>query len=190
MAKKEKITSFQELQQRIPDLLEEHGDNQELLQAAMANPILALEKIGIELSPEVERELKLRARFGKKEVKKMRKLEKQIFDEADAIFDLQSEVETLEVCKRCLKNRDISEKDLEKRIKGNLYPVFFEEEEGKRPFSDIKGDHTLLNLLDEYYELERSQPRLADRATFERVQKQKNFPLTLKGISFELQGDE
>ncbi len=190
MAKKtEKISTFEELQQRIPELLDKHGDNQELLRAAMANPVLALKEVGIELSPEVERELKLRARFGKKDYKKMRKLEHQIFEEAGTLFDLQSEEETLEVCKTALKERELDAKDLEEAIKNNLYPVLFEEEKGKAPFSNLAKDHKLLQLLDDYYELERTRPRLADRDMYERVKQQKDLPFSLSDISFEMQGD-
>lgn len=186
--KKEKITSFEELQERVPDLLEAYGDDQELLRAAMANPVLALQEVGIELSPEVERELKLRVRFDKKDYKRMRKLEHQIFEEAGTLFDLQSEEETLKVCRENVDEKKIDLEKLDKAVRNNLYPVLFEEEKGKAPFAELAKDHKLLQLLDEYYELERTRPRLADREIYERVKQDKDLPFSLSDISFEMQG--
>ena len=55
----------------MPRLLEEHKDNTQLLRAAMANPILALNHIGIELTPALEVEVERRVRFDAKTRKKI-----------------------------------------------------------------------------------------------------------------------
>lgn len=186
MAKK-KIKEFKELQKIVPDLLEEYGDDQELLKAALANPILALNEVGIKLSREVEREVELRARFGKKEVKKLKDAESKVFKEAGTEFNLQSEDEVLEVVGAALKDSKVSSDKIEKAIRGNLQPVFYKQEKAMSPFSDISSDHKLMKLLDEYYSIERSKPRLANKKTFNKVKKGKDLPVTLKSVSFRLQ---
>lgn len=186
MAKK-KIKEFKELQKIIPDLLEEHGDDQDLLKAALANPILALKEIGIELSPDVEWEVELRARFGKKEAKKLKEAENKVFKEVGTEFNLQSEDEVLEVVGDALKDSKVSKDKIIKAIKGNLQPVFFKKEKPRPLFSDISAGHKLMKLLDEYYAIERSKPRLADNKTFKKVKKGKDLPLSLNSVSFRLQ---
>lgn len=61
----EKINSLKDLQLQIPRLLERYGHNQELTRLALANPLLALEKAGIQISPEAKKEIGNHIRFGK-----------------------------------------------------------------------------------------------------------------------------
>lgn len=61
----EKINSLKDLQLQIPRLLEKYGHNQELTRLALANPLLALEKAGIKISPEAKKEIGNHIRFGK-----------------------------------------------------------------------------------------------------------------------------
>lgn len=81
------INSLQELQRLMPRLLKETADQPSLLLAAAANPLLAVARLGYEVSPEAARAIEYRARFGESGGAAFEQLEADLFAAAGHPFD-------------------------------------------------------------------------------------------------------
>ena len=98
-----KFDRFEKFHRLIPVLVQRFNEDEELAARAMANPILAIEELGYELTPAVRREVGWRIRFPGKQVDRLRKLSEKIFAEAGTEFDPESEKEVSKVLFQRLK---------------------------------------------------------------------------------------
>ena len=87
---KTQISSLKELQLQMPRIVEEYGNNNELTAIALANPLLALEKIGYTFSPEAKTEIENHVRFGKENASRYMMLKKNIEQSVGATIDITS----------------------------------------------------------------------------------------------------
>ena len=75
---KTRIDSVAQLQSLTVTLLERLNADQSLARAAAVNPLLALEELGYELSPDVRQDLEERSRFTQKQIVQRRKLKEDL----------------------------------------------------------------------------------------------------------------
>lgn len=84
------IDSWEQLQERVQDLLERINADSMLALAAAANPILALEELGFDINPAARDEIETRFRFHPRTAVRIRQLQDEIFRHAERHFDLRS----------------------------------------------------------------------------------------------------
>ena len=199
------IQNLKELQKLMPSIIKDYGEDQKITHAALANPILALEHIGYELTPDFKYELEFLIRFGEKKGKALLTLEKKIFKEVNKEFDLRSPDQLFEVLKPILKLKapagKASKKAKETTKKApkkisitsltkahlSLPPQLKWTEKVKDVLLDCPKKHPAIPLILKYRELESSEPRLASRQLFEKALKGKlKKSFTLNNIRFRL----
>lgn len=85
------IESWEDLQKNVTKIVAALNRNQNLLIAAAANPILALEELGFSIKPEILPEIEDKLRFKSSEIGKLDKLRKSVHKIAGKSFSLRSE---------------------------------------------------------------------------------------------------
>ncbi len=166
------IQSFQDAQKQIQSILAELNAKPELALAAAANPVLALEELGYELTPQARLEIEDRVRFGQKKAKRIQELRSLIFDNVGHTFDLQSDEDLSAVLEelRLPRPRPVAaETRVAKRIPGPSLVVPPQMQWGRRqedPLDSLRGTHPVIEPLLEYRRLESSEPRLASREVY------------------------
>ncbi len=185
-----------QLQKLMPRLLEEHKDNTALLRAAMANPILALDHIGIALTPSLKTEVERRVRFDTKTRKKIAAIEKDVEKNVGKqlpLSDIQ-QIETFlknELSKTKTKptkkvtdellralNQSPTSQDAIKEAFGNSKTYsYLQSKDRKRtkdPLTEYKKVHQIIPILLKYRALEAQFPRLASKEAFDNILKEKS----------------
>ena len=192
-----KFSSLKELQLILPRILKTHADNQPLAMAALANPILALEKSGYSFTPQLRREIELRVRFGEQKAKELTSIQAAIFKSAKKSFDLDSPAELSLVLKTLVMSRlrgkkSDKEAEINRLIKAIEQPYLPQMRWSKQipdPLEKFKKIHEIIPLLLEYRRLEASEPRLASEQVFQQVYNGKRkIPVT--NVRFRLQSRE
>ncbi|MBE15109.1 MAG: hypothetical protein CL867_02585 [Cytophagaceae bacterium] len=198
----------------MPRLLEEHKDNTQLLRAAMANPILALNHIGIELTPALEVEVERRVRFDAKTRKKISDIENDLekatgkkvspFDTPKVQTFLKavlsktktkSTKKSIEDVVKALAHKPDSQKILKVAFgnaEASSYSQKEEKETSKDPLTRYRKEHEVIPILLKYRALEANFPKLASKEVFNKILKKKK-PDTGVGFSkvrFHLQDRE
>lgn len=84
------ILEIGQLQERAARLIEELNADRGMALAAAANPVLALEELGFDLSPQVRAEVEERSRFKPPTIARRRKLQRAIFKAAGKSFAIDS----------------------------------------------------------------------------------------------------
>jgi hypothetical protein len=192
-----KISNLKEIQLQVPEILQKYADNQELALIALANPLMALEKIGYTFTPEAREEIENRIRFGKQGAEKFSLLKQSVFEAARKRFDLNSTAELKSTVKAILlkqsasgkKDKSASEVLTFARIESILtlldHPVTGKNRDEPDPLSVYARDHSVIEKLIEFRKMEASQPRLADEKALVQILANKDvFPL--KKITFRL----
>ncbi|RPD38312.1 hypothetical protein [Chitinophaga barathri] len=207
---KGKISSLKELQQQMPRILEQHGKDPSLTLLALANPLLALEKIGYTFSPEAKEEITAHIRFGKTGAAKVETLKAQIFAVTGKPFDLRDAAALQQNLNAVLSKTAASsevkpDKSIAKAKAAAPGPVKLalpkEEvdailESVKKPVKIVGGKvtdpletfsakHAVIAPLLEYRKLEATHPQLAQQSVAEALVKQKD-KLPLRNISFRM----
>ena len=72
------INSLKDLQSLMPAIIQQYGSDNELTQIALANPIIALERIGLQFTGTAKAEIEQYVRFGKQGITKMQGLRDSI----------------------------------------------------------------------------------------------------------------
>jgi hypothetical protein len=197
MMKPGKISSLKEIQLQVPEILQEYADNQELALIALANPLMALEKIGYTFTPEAREEIEDRIRFGKQGAEKFSQLKQSVFEASGNKFDLQSAADIKTNVKAILEKRSASGKEdkstaetissarVESILKLLDQPVYRKSNHETDPLSAFIKDHPVIEKLVELRKMEASQPRLADAKALDQILANREV-LPLKKITFRL----
>ncbi|WP_459212051.1 hypothetical protein [Aquimarina rhabdastrellae] len=183
------IKNLTELQKMMPRLLEKYGEEQHLVKAAMANPILALEHIGIKLTPKVAEEVESRARFGTETGDKIQKIQTKVNKLTGRDFDLESNTVITNFLKKELKeeliidNKIIPFSELKKSIIERPKTIAFFNKKGSviDPLQRFEKSHKLIPMLLEYRALQARIPALASIKVFNEILKNST---DTKGIKF------
>lgn len=148
------IQSYPQLDEELESIVERLNSQPGLALAALANPLLAIEELGYELAPEAREEMEDRLRFRPPEAEHLRKLRRQVFEQAGRRFDPASDDE--------------------------VGRVLFEEiglERGK--LEELEGKHPIVAPLIEYRRLDRQEPRFAAPGVYRSVRAgRRKLPLT------------
>lgn len=204
---KGKISSLKELQQQMPRILEQHGKDPSLTFLALANPLLALEKIGYSFTPEAKEEITAHVRFGKTGAAQVQTLRQQIFTLTGKPFDLRDAAALQQNLSDVFSRAGDDEKTPKTKAKAAAAsgpsklalpraeidaildsvkkPVKIEGGKVTDPLESFKGKHAVIAPLLEYRRLEATHPQLAEKNVAEAlVKKQDKFPL--RNISFRM----
>lgn len=84
------LSNFESFHRLVPALVKRMAEDVELAARAMANPILALRELGIELTPELAREVERFIRFSEEDRKKLSATESKLHKELGELFDPES----------------------------------------------------------------------------------------------------
>ena len=76
--KTETIKTLKELQLKMPAIIKQYGSDNNLTRLAMANPIIALERVGFTFTPDAKEEIESYVRFGKEGAKRIYDLREKI----------------------------------------------------------------------------------------------------------------
>lgn len=85
-----KLSTFEAFHRLVPSIAKRINEDPALAMRAMANPILAMEEIGVELEPDVAREVERKLRFNEEQRKKLGELEAELRKTAGPHFDPDS----------------------------------------------------------------------------------------------------
>ena len=165
------------LQELFPEILDQLQDDHRAVVAAMANPILALEDLGYELSPRVLAALEDRARFDRKMVVQRRRLRTQIFKIAGRSFDLSSAEEVSHV----LSDLGIGTRARAQKVVAQTQyrPSRLEQSKPSDPLERLKGKHPVVKPLLEYRRIDALTPPFASRRLYEEIKTGKrSFPIS------------
>jgi hypothetical protein len=190
------ITSLRELQQMMPRIIKEHGQNGQLTLLALANPIYALEKAGFSFTKEAREEIELRIRFGKENAARVKETRMAIFEATGKPFDLDSVTELKKNITPLLPAGESASDQKEQKayhasIGSSLFLKALEEkvrvEKGNviDPLAAYQHTHPVVQKLIEYRRLAALHPALANASTAEKLVRQ-NDKLPLKNIRFRM----
>lgn len=190
-----------ELQKMMPRLLEKHQDDTNLMRAAMANPILALESIGVYLTPTLQTEVERKVRFDVSSIKKLNALEKEASKIAGKKLNLSSPNAVNSFLKKAIGNsssqgpKKAATKSLFDTISdGHRKPLAFAKAKNtytpKDPLTAFKDQHELIPILIKHRSIEAAFPALASPAVFKKIAANKspqNAGIRFNKVRFSLQ---
>jgi hypothetical protein len=176
------IHSWDELRARVAVIIKGLGSDPLLALGAAANPLLALEELGLQIDPSVRQEIEDRIRFPADKAKQLQELRATIFRYSGGAFDLGShhEVERVLVDKLGLApaRRDPPSSERadpidSKRSQYSADPP--PPAKGGRGaeilalLDALRGAHPIISALHEYTQIELSRPRLAPRERYQAI---------------------
>jgi DNA polymerase I-like protein with 3'-5' exonuclease and polymerase domains len=176
-AAKQKLSSWQNAQQHINEILASLNKNQDLMLAAAANPLLALRELGYEIDEGVEQEFEDRIRFGPHNAPKVGALRDQIFKSAGRRFDVDSPEALAEVLTSVSKNN----KNAPTFTPVQTAPVAFTLHPNRPadPLEKLRSAHPIMEPLLEYRRMQTSTPRFATKEFYDEIrQKKRPLPVT------------
>ena len=174
------INSLPELQRLMPRLLKDAADQTSLLLAAAANPLLAIARLGYEVSPEAARAIEYRARFGEAGGAAFEQLQAELFQAAAQTFDPADGRALRRVLTELLPAAE-TQKGQERREVGwkqraalldaaENRPVGVPGQQPMRdPLADFAEMHPIIPLLVEWRRLNLQSPRFASAEVFDRI---------------------
>jgi len=188
--KSQTIDSMSKLHRRLPVILRALNDDPQLIIAASANPILAIEEIGYECSDAFKQELEMRLRFTEKTRQRLNKLEKKANSAAGLDLPLADPKRLQRVLFREIGIQEPDADSCRQAIKkaglgsgSNLLterpgPAVF----GRAlvdPLAVLEGAHPVIEPLLEYRALEASEPRFAPESLYRKIrQGEVKLPIT------------
>lgn len=168
----------------MPRLLEKHQDDTKLMRAAMANPILALESIGVALAPELQTEVERKVRFDATSIKKMDRLEKEASKIAGKKLNLASTTAVNSFLKKAIGNStdqapkkastSLFDTISDRPIQGSAFAKANTRYTTKDPLTAFKDRHELIPILLKYRSIDAGFPPLASPAVFKEILANKN----------------
>jgi len=190
---KNTIRSFQDARRQIDSILAVINADPHLAIAAAANPLLALEDLGYEITPGARADIQDHVRFGTDKAARLKLLRATIHKTAGRVFDLESGESLREVLEQMgvpLAEAD-SPECAPKQTGGtpavlNLVrpPQVKWAPKVTDPLEQFRGTHQIIEPLLEYRQLEASEPRLAPRALYDEIrQGKRRTPLvSVRGV--------
>jgi hypothetical protein len=186
------ISSWTELREQAPYLLERVNSDAGLALRAAMNPLLALEELGQEVDPAGRQEIEDRLRFRPRAVARLRHLRKAIHKQSGRAFDIDSGAELAVVLFDELhvgqldQGRRPGRYEKRRSLRPDTSPLPPQVGWGPKvtdPLEVLRGAHPIMEPLLEYRRLEASAPRLASPALYEAVRsgRRKLPTLTARG---------
>jgi len=170
-----RIGSWAQARREVAAILEKINADPALALAAAANPLLALQELGYDVSPTARQEIADRIRFGEKVSQERDTLRSEIFTHAARSFDLDSAEDVHAVLFDELgigqgkRLRSTTPSDL-----ALAYRPSAASEGASRPrdpLEDLEHEHPIIAPLVRYREIERSQPPFASPETYARLRR-------------------
>lgn len=181
-----RIDSLPELRRRVPVILEQINADPSLALRAAANPLLALEEIGYDLSPELRTEVEQRVRFPEATRERMTELANKIHAAVPGRFDLDEPEDVARLLFDELQLPPLPQRvplstgklqqveDIRPKPRPKLHPLAppFARPGGPRPvdvIEPLRDAHPVVPMLLEYRALQASSPPLAPPALYKRI---------------------
>lgn len=164
----------------VQEVIRDLNSDPNITVAALANPVLALEKLGYSLSPQFKREAELKLRFSDEKAKKLSKLQQDVFKAAGESFNLDSPEELGRVLSKVIKKKAVQVEQQTPQMSWG------------RPVEDLLKQHIdihpIMKPLVEYRTLESSEPRLASEEMFKEIlEGKRKLPVRLTKVKFRFQ---
>jgi hypothetical protein len=172
------IESIEDAQRQVGLILAEINANPALAIAAAANPLLAMEDLGYEITPAARTEIEDHVRFGAAKAARLKRLRASIFKAAGRTFDLESSeslrevLEQLEVTRVAAASPNHGQKrKVEAPPVLNLArsPQLKWTARVDDPLEQYREKHPIMEALLEYRKIESSEPRLATRELYDEI---------------------
>lgn len=164
------IKSVTELRRVVPALLEAFNRDPQVAALATVNPLLALEVLGYDISPTIQKRIERAILFLPKEREQLEKLEQEIHKLLGRSFDLDSpgELETVIFHELRLKRHPAQEKAAPlRKIVGSRFAALGKGETWTDPLQPLENAHPIMKLLLAYRALRATRPTFAARQVFE-----------------------
>jgi hypothetical protein len=166
------VTSWKQLQDDLPSIVDRLSSDSSLAVAAAANPLYALEEFGYQFDPRARQEIEDRIRFGPRKAVRLQQLRNEVFEAAGFAFDVNSGTELSRVLFDELgleaSGRRVQATDLEP-----MSPQLGWAPKKEDPLEALRDSHQAIGPLLEYRRLDASEPRLASRQLYEDVRRGK-----------------
>jgi hypothetical protein len=202
MNQEKSINSLRELQKLVPRLLKETAGNESLLLAAAANPLLALEQLGYQVTPTAAREIELRARFGSEGATVYEETEAALYAAAGTTFDAGDPDAVSRVLETLLEERyegkeepapKAAQRSLTPARRRKLLEVARTPPAGppgyaprSEPLAEFSDAHPIIPLLIRWRQMEHQSPPFASQQMFERILAGE-LELPITAVEFKLQ---
>lgn len=172
------IDSLDELHRRLPEMVRQQETHPRLAIAALANPLLALERLGYTIEPAIAREAAARTRFSRTDADRLLSLDRELRQALGDDIDLDDMValapRVLRVVHpprpkqaRTTAKAKVPDTVLRDAIEKPPAPVPFGTPRIADPLAGFRDAHPVIEQLLAYRTLEASRPRLASRALFD-----------------------
>jgi hypothetical protein len=183
------LETFESFHRLVPSIVRRLNEDTGLALRAMANPILALEEMGLQLAPALRREVELRLRFGGDDRERLEELSERIREHTKEEFDPESDPDVEELLFRRLKlsRPEKLEGQLHRRPTGT--PV------SRRPDSTVESqdklleglreDHPIVEPLLEYRRIAARRPGFASRERYDRL-RTTDRPIPVSSIRIDI----
>lgn len=171
MAERKRIQSFKELHRLAPQIIKEVMSDHALARRALANPILAMEELGYELTGGAVSDVERHLRYSRSNQKALDDLEAEIKKLVGRAVDMSSETEIEKVLFKQLKLKRLGVRliipidvrsEAERRVAGP-------KEVEKDPIEPLKDDHPVVRLMMEHRRISNSVPPFASREQYEEL---------------------
>lgn len=186
------LTSFNSFHRLVPSIVRRLNDDPALSARALANPILAIEELGIKLAPRLRLEVERRLRFGAEDGKRLEALAEEIREHAGVDIDPESGAAVEDVLFKRLKlkrPKGLSIPDLHRRGLPRSRGPKQRDPEEKDPLDALGKAHSIVAPLMEYRRIARGRPGFADREAYERL-KTTDRPLPISAIRIDVPSHE
>ena len=168
--KRATIKSVTELRRIVPALLEAFNRDPQLAVLATVNPMLALEEMGYDLSPAIQKRVERAILFLPEEREKLERFEEQVYKLRGRSFDLDSPEETEAVLFQELELKRHAEPAKALQSCGPVasrFAALRKRTTWTDPLQPLKDAHPLMKPLLAYRALRFSRPAFAARVVFE-----------------------
>lgn len=167
--KRVKINSLDELQKKKLSIIRSINKDQNLALRAFANPLLALEEMGYDIAPDVQKDVERFLRFRPHEYKRLKELEKRVHTLAGHAFDLDSIEEVEAVLFRDLKLS--KQKGMQRLGPPDIFEMGAALAKGRKlqwsdPLEPLKKAHPIMDPLLAYRKLATSRPGFATKSLY------------------------
>ncbi len=177
-----KINSFKAFHQLVPEIIEQVNRNNALAIRALANPLLAFEELGYELSDDVQKKVEQILRFDPKSRKKLNSLEKDVYETAGETFNIDDEGEVNKVLfkklklSRSKKTLHLNEDNLMRLGKPHQWVD---------PLENLHDKHPVMKPLLAYRALKAEPPGFASRRLYNQLKSGSlKLPVSKVTVSF------
>jgi DNA polymerase I-like protein with 3'-5' exonuclease and polymerase domains len=192
MGKKRRIETFKEFHRLVPGIIRKILTNADLAIRALANPLLALEELGYELSETVQYEIERYLRYSTTNQKTLDDLEREITKLVGHSVDLRSEAEVAKTLFMELKLKKPASKvqiipSIDVRTEGRK-KISNPSHTQKISFEGLTNDHPVVGLVIKYNTIANAVPPFASRELYDELKSGKKR-LPISKVTIRLKGE-